>query len=224
MERYSAEKRANLLEEMDQEFGVGTGGGRGWLGRGSMTCTVPGVTFTASPWSMSSIPSKKGRLRIVEQQKRKPEYLPSIEEENLYDVASQNPSTRANLPLAVGNGNCKSPVKLQFQAHFLSKLTSEHLIPIGVVTFKKKKEREKKIGKSNDLVVLRNQTPDRDFCSRLQSQVCIEQESPGGAEVATNASSPHCYDSQMQNMDIIDEGECGALLLGSPWMLEDLKA
>ena len=45
-------------------------------------------------------------------------------------------------------GTAGDPVKLQFQAHFLSKgesqPTSEHLTPIGVVAFKKTKEREKK--------------------------------------------------------------------------------
>lgn len=64
----------------------------------------------------------------MEQQKRKPEYLPSIEEENLCEVASKSPSVSgsnalrrslmasshiplldmgANLPSAIGNGNCR---------------------------------------------------------------------------------------------------------------------
>lgn len=49
-----------------------------------------------------------------------------------------------------------------------------------------------------------------------KTRVYNESDSPDGGELAINASSPHCYDSQVENKDIIDEEECGVLLLGSP--------
>lgn len=108
-------EKASLLEEMDQEFSVGTGGGQGWAevawpARSLASPTQPpheapinsfqeGYALVRTEmfywgktvcWWMRSWWKWSGYT--MEQQKRKAEYLPPREEENLHDLAQKNPS------------------------------------------------------------------------------------------------------------------------------------
>ncbi|KAL1764086.1 U4 tri-snRNP-associated 1 [Sigmodon hispidus] len=101
--------------------------------------------------------------------------------------------------------------KLRLQAQSLSsmgpRLASEYLSPEELVTFKKTKQRVKKIRKkekevvmrTDDLLPLGDQTQDGDFGSRL-------------------------HDTRVENMDISDEEDGGALPSGSPEVLEEDEA
>ncbi|XP_036115585.1 U4/U6.U5 tri-snRNP-associated protein 1 isoform X1 [Molossus molossus] len=133
--------------------------------------------------------------------------------------------------------------KLRLQAQSLStvgpRLASEYLTPEEMVTFKKTKRKVKKIRKkekevvvrADDLLPLGDQTQDGDFGSRLRGrgrrrvldgdEEAQEEEEEEKEPVPQPSQSD---DTRVENMDISDEEEGGALPPGSPEMLEEDEA
>uniref|UniRef100_H0VWN4 Spliceosome associated factor 1, recruiter of U4/U6.U5 tri-snRNP n=1 Tax=Cavia porcellus TaxID=10141 RepID=H0VWN4_CAVPO len=131
--------------------------------------------------------------------------------------------------------------KLRLQAQSLSsvgpRLASEYLTPEEMVTFKKTKRRVKKIRKkekevvmrADDLLPLGDQTQDGDFGSRLRGrgrrrvpeteEVILEE-----AEKEPVPEPLPSDDTRVENMDISDEEDGGAVPSGSPEALEEDEA
>nr|XP_042138403.1 U4/U6.U5 tri-snRNP-associated protein 1 [Peromyscus maniculatus bairdii] len=131
--------------------------------------------------------------------------------------------------------------KLRLQAQSLSsvgpRLASEYLSPEEMVTFKKTKRRVKKIRKkekevvmrADDLLPLGDQTQDGDFGSRLRGRGRrrvpeVEEEALEDEEKDPVAQPPPSDDTRVENMDISDEEDGGALPSGSPEVLEEDEA
>ncbi|KFO28386.1 U4/U6.U5 tri-snRNP-associated protein 1 [Fukomys damarensis] len=131
--------------------------------------------------------------------------------------------------------------KLRLQAQSLSsvgpRLASEYLTPEEMVTFKKTKRRVKKIRKkekevvmrADDLLPLGDQTQDGDFGSRLRGRGRrrvpeAEEAALEDAEKEPVPQPPPSDDTRVENMDISDEEDGGALPSGSPDALEEDEA
>ncbi|KAL1791487.1 U4 tri-snRNP-associated 1, partial [Sigmodon hispidus] len=112
-----------------------------------------------------------------------------------------------------------------------------YLSPEEMVTFKKTKQRVKKIRKKekevgmweDDLLPLGDQTQNGDFGSRLRGrgrrQVPeVEEETLEEEEKDPAAQPPLSDDTRVENMDISDEEDGGALPSGSPEVLEEGEA
>lgn len=132
--------------------------------------------------------------------------------------------------------------KLRLQAQSLNtvgpRLASEYLSPEEMVTFKKTKRRVKKIRKKEKEVIMRaddllplgeDQTQDGDFGSRLRGRGRrrvpeVEEEALEDEEKDPVAQPPPSDDTRVENMDISDEEDGGALPSGSPEVLEEDEA
>uniref|UniRef100_A0A8C6QK51 Squamous cell carcinoma antigen recognized by T cells 1 n=1 Tax=Nannospalax galili TaxID=1026970 RepID=A0A8C6QK51_NANGA len=132
--------------------------------------------------------------------------------------------------------------KLRLQAQSLSsvgpRLASEYLTPEEMVTFKKTKRRVKKIRKkekevvmrADDLLPLGDQTQDGDFGSRLRGRgrrrvpEVEEEEALEDEEKDPVSQPPPSDDTRVENMDISDEEDGGALPSESPEVLEEDEA
>lgn len=129
--------------------------------------------------------------------------------------------------------------KLRLQAQSLNtvgpRLASEYLSPEEMVTFKKTKRRVKKIRKKEKEVIMRaddllplgeDQTQDGDFGSRLRGRGRrrvpeVEEEALEDEEKDPVAQPPPSDDTRVENMDISDEEDGGALPSGPPELEED---
>uniref|UniRef100_A0A2K5SI85 Spliceosome associated factor 1, recruiter of U4/U6.U5 tri-snRNP n=1 Tax=Cebus imitator TaxID=2715852 RepID=A0A2K5SI85_CEBIM len=207
-EKDLAEKRAKLLEEMDQEFGVSTlveeefGQRRQDLysARDLQGLTVEhaidsfreGETMILTLKDKGVLQEEEDVLvnvnlvdkeraeKNVELRKKKPDYLPYVEDESVDDLAQQKPHSilskydeelEGERPhsFRLEQGGTADGLrereleeiraKLRLQAQSLStvgpRLASEYLTPEEMVTFKKTKRRVKKIRKKEKEVVVR---------------------------------------------------------------------
>uniref|UniRef100_A0A2K6SZF3 Spliceosome associated factor 1, recruiter of U4/U6.U5 tri-snRNP n=1 Tax=Saimiri boliviensis boliviensis TaxID=39432 RepID=A0A2K6SZF3_SAIBB len=207
-EKDLAEKRAKLLEEMDQEFGVSTlveeefGQRRQDLysARDLQGLTVEhaiasfreGETMILTLKDKGVLQEEEDVLvnvnlvdkeraeKNVELRKKKPDYLPYVEDESVDDLAQQKPRSilskydeelEGERPhsFRLEQGGTADGLrereleeiraKLRLQAQSLStvgpRLASEYLTPEEMVTFKKTKRRVKKIRKKEKEVVVR---------------------------------------------------------------------
>lgn len=164
----------------------------------------------------------------VELRKKKPDYLPYAEDESVDDLAQQKPRSilakydeelEGEQPhsFQLEQGGMADGLKereleeirtkLRLQAQSLSsvrpRLASEYLSPEEMVTFKKTKQRVKKIRKkekevvmrADDLLPLGDQTQDGDFGSRLRGQIRRQvpevEEETLEEEDKDPAASPH---------------------------------
>uniref|UniRef100_A0A8C6EY18 Spliceosome associated factor 1, recruiter of U4/U6.U5 tri-snRNP n=1 Tax=Marmota marmota marmota TaxID=9994 RepID=A0A8C6EY18_MARMA len=129
--------------------------------------------------------------------------------------------------------------KLRLQAQSLSsvgpRVASEYLTPEEMVTFKKTKRRVKKIRKkekevivrADDLLPLGDQTQDGDFGSRwgsLEGPPPPRLRAPEDEEKEPVPQPPPSDDTRVENMDISDDEDGGALPSGSPEVLEEDEA
>uniref|UniRef100_A0A2K5F2V3 Spliceosome associated factor 1, recruiter of U4/U6.U5 tri-snRNP n=1 Tax=Aotus nancymaae TaxID=37293 RepID=A0A2K5F2V3_AOTNA len=207
-EKDLAEKRAKLLEEMDQEFGVSTlveeefGQRRQDLysARDLQGLTVEhaidsfreGETMILTLKDKGVLQEEEDVLvnvnlvdkeraeKNVELRKKKPDYLPYVEDESVDDLAQQKPHSILSKydeeldgerlhSFRLEQGGTADGLrereleeirtKLRLQAQSLStvgpRLASEYLTPEEMVTFKKTKRRVKKIRKKEKEVVVR---------------------------------------------------------------------
>ncbi|XP_023415343.1 U4/U6.U5 tri-snRNP-associated protein 1 isoform X2 [Loxodonta africana] len=207
-EKDLAEKRAKLLEEMDQEFGVSTlveeefGQRRQDLysARDLQGLTVEhaidsfreGETVILTLKDKGVLQEEEDVLvnvnmvdkeraeKNVELRKKKPDYLPYVEDESVEDLAQQKPRSilskydeelEGERPQSfrldqggAADGTRERELeeiraRLRLQAQSLStagpRLASEYLTPEEMVTFKKTKRRVKKIRKKEKEVVMR---------------------------------------------------------------------
>ncbi|EHB13772.1 U4/U6.U5 tri-snRNP-associated protein 1 [Heterocephalus glaber] len=283
-EKDLAEKRAKLLEEMDQEFGVSTlveeefGQRRQDLysARDLQGLTVEhaiesfreGETVILTLKDKGVLQEEEDVLvnvnmvdkeraeKNVELRKKKPDYLPYAEDESQkprsilakYDEELEGERLHS---FRLEQGGIADGLrereleeirtKLRLQAQSLSsvgpRLASEYLTPEEMVTFKKTKRRVKKIRKkekevvmrADDLLPLGDHTQDGDFGSRLRGRGRrrvpeAEEATPEDTEKDAVPQPLPSDDTRVENMDISDEEDGGALPSGSPDALEEDEA
>ncbi|KAL1763127.1 U4 tri-snRNP-associated 1 [Sigmodon hispidus] len=252
-EKDLAEKRAKLQEEMDQEFGVSTVVEEEFEQR-RQDLTKASCRRGEDVLVNVNMVDKEQADKNVELRKKKPDYLPYAEDESVDDLAQQKPRSilakydeelEGEQPhsFQLEQGGMADGLKeheleeirtkLRLQAQSLSsvrpRLASEYLSPEEMVTFKKTKQRVKKIRKKekevgmweDDLLPLGDQTQDGDFgsrlCGRIRRQVPeVEEETLEEEEKDPAAQPPLPDDTRVENMDISDEEDRGALPSGSP--------
>ncbi|KAG8508531.1 U4/U6.U5 tri-snRNP-associated protein 1 [Galemys pyrenaicus] len=193
---------------------------------------------------------------------KKPDYLPYTEDESVDNLAQQKPRSilskydeelEGERPHSfrleqggVADGLRERELeevraRLRLQAQSLSmvgpRLALEYLTPEEMVTFKKTKQRVKKIRKKEEEVVVRaddllplgDQTQHGDFGSRLRAwgrrrvPEVHEETQEEAPEKEAMPLPPQSDDTCVENMDISDEVEAGAPT-GSPEVLEEAEA
>ncbi|KAF3822268.1 hypothetical protein GH733_007642 [Mirounga leonina] len=251
-EKDLAEKRAKLLEEMDQEFGVSTlveeefGQRRQDLysARDLQGLTVEHAidSFREGETLILTLKDKGGLSSSARQKPRSilSKYDEELEGERPHSFRLEQGGTADGLRERELE---EIRAKLRLQAQSLStagpRLASEYLTPEEMVTFKKTKRRVKKIRKkekevvvrADDLLPLGDQTQDGDFGSRLRGRGRrrvpeADEEAPEEEEEEKEQAPqpPQSDDTRVENMDISDEEEGGASQAGSPEVLEEDEA
>ncbi|OWK17255.1 SART1, partial [Cervus elaphus hippelaphus] len=278
-EKDLAEKRAKLLEEMDQEFGVSTLVEEEFEQRRQdlysardlqgltvehaidsfregetviLTLKDKGVLQEEEDVLVNvNLLDKERAEKNVELRKKKPDYLPYVEDESVDDLAQAGRQRERPQSFRLEQGGVADGLrereleeiraKLRLQAQSLStvgpRLASEYLTPEEMVTFKKTKRRVKKIRKkekevimrADDLLPLGDQTQDGDFGSRLRGRGRrrvpeVDEEPQEEGEKEPVPQPPPSDDTRVENMDISDEEEGAAPRSGSPEVLEEDEA
>ncbi|KAL1764002.1 U4 tri-snRNP-associated 1, partial [Sigmodon hispidus] len=254
-EKDLAEKLAKLQEEMDQEFGVSTLVEEEFEQRRQDLYSAWDLQGLTVEHAIESFREGETVVLTLKDKGVLQEGGGCAEDESVDDLAQQKSRSilakydeelEGERPhsfrlkqggMADGLRECELEeilAKLHLQAQSLSsvgpRLASEYLSPEEMVTFKKTKQRVKKIRKkekevvmrTDDLLPLGDQTQDGDFGSRLLPEV--QEETLEEEEKDPAAQPPLSDDTQVENMDISDEEDGGALPSGSPEVLEEDEA
>ncbi|XP_075043531.1 U4/U6.U5 tri-snRNP-associated protein 1 [Mixophyes fleayi] len=262
-EKDKAEKRAKLLAEMDEEFGVSNlveeefGQKKRYTSEDLQGLTVEHNTESFSEGKTVILTLKdKGVLdeddsdvlvnvnmidkekadKNVELKKKRPDYKPYEEEENVDDMVMFRHKSvlskydeeiegekKKSFRLETGgtaDGSWEKELQnirqtLYNQAQTLElkglKIASEYYTPEEMVSFKKTKRRVKKIRKkkTDDLILMRPDTRETDFGSRSRGRGRrrIEDSEDEEQNVELSRVMPQSDDLRWENMDISDQEE-----------------